>query len=205
MSEISKVLGSHYSDAFKKHGANPKGVDWRDEKTANLRYEKMLAVNEYLSSPFSLLDVGCGYGGLLEYIKKRGYETSYHGIDIVPEMLEAALSKFPIEDFKCVDILDMESKEAFDYVVCNGILTQKLDVSILDMDKFLKKVIKRMFMLCKKGMAFNLMSTYVNFFAPNLYYKHPLETLSFCLAELTQKVKIDHSYGLYEYTIYLYK
>ena len=61
-----------------------------------------------------------------------------------------------------------------------------------------------MFRICNRGIAFNIMTTKVNYFSNNLYYKSPIEALSFCLNEITTKVKLDHNY-LYEYTLYLYK
>ena len=75
----------------------------------------------------------------------------------------------------------------------------------MEMDDYAKLIIGKMFKLCKKGIAFNMMSTAVNFFAPNLYYKYPAEIFTYCLSEITKKIKIDHSYGLYEFTVYLYK
>ncbi len=50
------------------------------------------------------------------------------------------------------------------------------------------------------------MTTKVNFFANNLYYRNPAEMLSWCLAEITPRLRIDHAYPpLYEYTVYLYR
>jgi len=73
------------------------------------------------------------------------------------------------------------------------------------MNHFFKKMIHRMFELSNIGVCFNVMSNQVNYFSPNLYYKSPSEMLCYCLSEITSKVKVDHSYGLYEYTVYLYK
>jgi hypothetical protein len=90
-------------------------------------------------------------------------------------------------------------------VVCNGVLTQKLDVPGLEMDKFATRLIRHMFDLCRIGLVFNVMTSKVNFFANNLYYRNPCELLGWVISDVTAYVKIDHSYPLYEYSMYLYR
>ena len=205
MNDITSAMANHHAKIFSDYGPTARGVDWRDELTANTRYEKMLAVVDDLYVGDSLLDVGCGYGGLLQYIHDNHYSISYRGIDVVPEMVQYAKSRFSPEQFECSDVMRLDENVRFDYVVCNGILTQKLDISLLQMDVFAKALIKKMFSLCNKGIAFNVMTTYVNFFAPNLFYKHPAELMIFCFSDVTHSLRMDHSYGLYEYTFYLFR
>ncbi|MEM0486452.1 MAG: class I SAM-dependent methyltransferase [Thermoplasmata archaeon] len=207
---ISAAMREHYTRTFSEFGATYRGVDWGSQESTFLRYEKMLAVidERIVSSnmPVSLLDVGCGYGGLFQYSKEKNLVLEYTGIDVSSNMILWAREHIPDAEFIEGDFLEYDFNERkFDYVVCNGILTQKLNISILDMDKFARQLIKKMFSLCKRGIAFNIMTTYVNYFAPNLYYKHPSEMLTYCLSEISQKVKLDHSYGLYEYTVYIYR
>ena len=102
-------------------------------------------------------------------------------------------------------VLETSIPGPFDYVVCNGILTQKLDVPGLAMDQFAARLIRRLFLLCERGIAFNVMTTKVNFFSNNLYYRNPSELLAWCMNELSPYVKLDHSYPLYEYTVYVYR
>jgi hypothetical protein len=73
------------------------------------------------------------------------------------------------------------------------------------MDVFLRCLVAKMFGQCRIGIAFNVMTTHVNFMAPNLYYRNPSELLAWCMTELTTKIKMDHAYPLFEYTLYLYK
>jgi hypothetical protein len=62
-----------------------------------------------------------------------------------------------------------------------------------------------MFSLCTVGMAFNVMTTKVNYYADNLYYRNPAELFAWCLSEISPHLRLDHSYPLYEYTIYAYR
>jgi SAM-dependent methyltransferase len=205
--KITEALRTHYQRSFREHGATAKGVDW-GEKADDLvrRYEKMAAViPPGEAGPLSLLDVGCGFGGLLDHLRARNVAVDYAGIDIVPEMIANARMRHAGTRFILGDIFDSAELDRYDYLVCNGILTQKLDASGSDMDEFAGLLIRRMFSLCRKGIAFNVMTTKVNHFANNLYYRNPAELFAWCLTELTRYVRIDHAYPLYEYTMYLYR
>jgi SAM-dependent methyltransferase len=207
MDPISKRLQDHYSAKFSQHGANSQGVDWgTDQARVVLRYDKMLALLEDGPGKPSVLDVGCGYGGLLGHAQSKAIALDYSGIDVAEAMVEAAKRKYPGTRFLVGDVLDLNAaSQKFDYVICNGILTQKLDVPGLAMDEFAGRIIRHMFALCTRGLAFNIMTSKVNFFENNLYYRNPAEMLAWAMTEITPRVKIDHSYPLYEYSMYLYK
>ena len=207
--DISSMLGKHYSQKFAQYGDTPLGVDWGADHADHLiRLERMLAVTNVGRQPDtvqSILDVGCGYGRLYELCKSRSLNFSYSGIDICEEMIVSAKNKFAVGEWFVGDVLGLEESRQFDYVVCNGILTQKLNASIREMDEYLKLLVSKMFALCRIGIAFNLMTTHVNFTAPNLYYRNPAELLGWCMSQLTSRVRLDHAYPLYEYTVYLYR
>lgn len=207
MNVISDALRQHYSEKFSTYGPSSEGVDWgANESKMLLRYDKMLGVfsSKSLSKP-SLLDVGCGYGGLLIYSLEKGISLDYTGIDIAVNMIEWASENCLSGKFICGNILDYDFEDRFDYLVCNGIMTQKLDIPALQMDIFVGQLIRKMFSLCKRGIVFNIMTTKVNYFANNLYYRNPAELFSWCLSEITPHIKLDHAYPLYEYTLYLYR
>lgn len=208
LDNISATLGAHYNRTFAEHGATGEGVDWGpDPADHQLRLDRMVAVIETGRQPEaaqSLLDVGCGYGSLLDVIKERGLDLSYTGIEICEAMLNTARARHPDGTWLSGDILRTNEERVYDYAVCNGLLTQKLTVSQRDMDAFLKAVVTRMFRLTRLGIAFNVMTTHVNFTEPNLYYRNPAELLAWCMSELTPRVRLDHAYPLFEYTLYLY-
>lgn len=207
MSDVSKKLKEHYESTFHTHGPTSQGVDWgEDETRLVMRYEKMLnLVTDGMKHVPSVLDVGCGFGGLFNYAQTKGIMLDYTGIDVAENMIQWARDSFSDAEFICGDVLNVKFGRRFDYVICNGILTQKLDVTGLKMDEFAGSLIKRMYGLCNYGVAFNVMTTKVNFFSNNLYYRNPAELFSWCLSEITSYIKIDHAYPLFEYTLYLYR
>ena len=210
MDEVTKRLMDHYRSTFGKHGATPEGVDWGPERDVLLRHHIML--NLVLQDPmtkqdkFTLLDVGCGFGGFLKYLLSERISVDYTGIDVVVEMVDFAKTEFNTAKFVSDDIFSFEPSKRFDYVTCNGLLTQKLNnTSNSEMISHARQLIKRMYSFCNRGIAFNIMSTKVNYRVDNLFYYDPAEIIRYCLSEVTNRIKIDHSYPLYEYTVYLYK
>ena len=204
MDDITQKLRDYYSQTFAEHGANAKGVNWGEEHKAEIRYRAMLAVIPATDDAASVLDVGCGYGGLLLYARKQGLDLRYHGIDVAANMIEHAQANIPDATFACTDIFDPAVSGEYDYVVCNGILTQKLTATDVEMEAYMDRLIARMFALARKGIAFNIMTKRVDFEADNLFYRSPEEILKKAL-DYSRKVKLDHAYPLYEFTTYIYK
>ena len=206
---ITQLLVEHYGHKFAEHGACSEGVDWGpNPEDHRLRLDRMLAVTDLGLQPVirqSLLDVGCGYRSLLDLFNERGLELSYSGIDVCAPMIDFARARHKNHSWLVGDVMDLEGKGRYDYVVCNGVLTQKLGAKIRDMDGFLKEVVAKMFELCRVGVAFNVMTTHVNYMVPNLYYRNPVELLAWCMSELTSRVRLDHAYPMFEYTVYLYR
>jgi SAM-dependent methyltransferase len=205
--EISDSQRRHYSSTYREFGNTPQGVDWSsDRRKAELRYQLMLNAisNSGCLNP-SLIDVGCGFGGLLEYAKSNNYPVTYTGVDLVGEMIDSGNSQFPESRFILGDFLELAHTLSADFVVCNGILTQKLEVSTDSMIEYFKALTRAMFDAAEVGIAFNVMTQYSNYYAENLFYLRPEFVLNWCLENLSNRVKIDHSYPLYEFTTYVYK
>ena len=212
MEKISSIMKMHYAETFHQYGANIQGVDWgnkNDIEKLELRYEKMLNVIKHSAlkmadDNISILDVGCGYGGLHEYALNNDFGFDYTGIDVCENMIEYAKEADKEGKYILGDILEYSSKENYTFIICNGILTQKFDVSVREMDEYARKLIRKMWSLSTKGIVFNIMKSQVDFMNENLYYKSPLEILGYCMT-LTDKFILDSSYPLYEYSVYLYK
>lgn len=207
MADLTEALKQHYQNTFAKHGATAEGVDWGAEPgRLTSRYNKMLEViPESDRSNASVLDVGCGFGGLQTHAQENNLTLDYTGIDIVKDMIEWAQENVTDADFHVLDILQPNDLGKFNYVICNGILTQKLDASRSEMDGFFRALVRKMYLHCSKGLVFNMMTDRVNFHSDNLYYRNPLDVLAWVQAEISPYVRLDHAYAPYEFTIYVYR
>lgn len=143
---VSKEIARHYQNTFQQHGSTPKGVGWPNALTTNRLYDRMLRVidNLYGIEYPTILDVGCGYGGLLDYIKNKKIKVDYTGLDILDDMIKAAKKRHPNKKFYQGDLLALYNTiGTFDYVVCNGVLTAKNENDLYTMINFAKTLIKK--------------------------------------------------------------
>lgn len=197
----------HYENCLEKHGDTSLGVDWHDKKdVVEKRYKVMLDIIPLSNEIKTLLDFGCGLGHLLEYIiKNKITNIEYSGLDISKKFIDVVAKKFDDVKFYHLDILDDNSIPEFDYIAMNGIFTEKRELSFEEMFEYFKKVLSEVFKKAKSGIAFNVMSKAVDWEREDLFHL-PMDLLvEFLTKELSRKFIIRNDYGLYEYTVYLYK
>lgn len=198
---------SHYESCLEQYGDTHLGVDWPKADDVPKRHRVMLEVIKSNQERVSLLDFGCGAAHLNEYIVERGLKNiEYAGLDLSEKFVRLAQSKFPRNSFYCMDLLDDDSAlPAFDYIVLNGVFTEKLEFSFDEMLAYFKQSLARVFAHAKIGIAFNVMSKHVDWERPELFHL-PFDTLAeFLKKELSRHFVFRNDYGLYEYTTYVYR
>lgn len=195
----------HYEDCLRKFGDNHFGVDWPKEEDALLRYKIMLEIIPD-NKKYTLLDFGCGVAHLYEYLVKNEYKNiNYTGLDISKEFIKVCKQKYPKVPFKCLDLLESQEQiEKFDYVILNGIFTEKRELSFDEMFDYFKNLIKTIFLKANYGIAFNVMTKHVDWEREDLFHL-PFDLLaSFLKKEASRNFIIRNDYGLFEYTVYLF-
>jgi SAM-dependent methyltransferase len=201
-------LVAHYEDCLARHGDNHRGVDWPRAEDADLRYTIMLGLIPLDSPrPVRLLDFGCGAGHLLEYSRRRRLsDIAYHGLDLSERFVSLCRQKFPGIPFFVGDILDdgFELPE-FDYVVMNGVFTERRGLSREAMWEYVRAVLRRIWPSTRHGLAFNVMSKQVDWERDDLFHLPCDVLLNFLKAEVSRHCVIRHDYGLFEYTTYVYR
>ena len=70
MVDIAPIV-RHYEKCFKQHGCTPKGMDWPNETDLATRFDVMLDLIDGSHEKLSVLDLGCGYGALLDHLETR--------------------------------------------------------------------------------------------------------------------------------------
>ncbi|RFN60038.1 class I SAM-dependent methyltransferase [Marixanthomonas ophiurae] len=205
-----KNIVRHYESCLERHGDTHKGVDWPNEKDAYTRYKVMLDVIKEENEKTNLLDFGCGAAHMLSYMQKNPelYKNiNYSGADLSSKFIDLSRKKFPKTDFYCIDLLEDELSEVpnFDYAILNGVFTEKQDLTFDEMWLFFKKMILAIFEKVDKGIAFNVMSKDVDWERDDLFHLSLDLLTDFLTQELSRDFIIRNDYGLYEYTVYLYK
>jgi len=167
-----KNLYKHYENCFDKYGDSNLGVDWPNKEDAFRRYKIMLSIIKDYSKPIKLLDFGCGCGHLLEYIQEHDLNIDYYGLDISKKFYDCCISKFPNNTFYNIDILkeDIDILPDFDYIILNGVFTEKRNLNDEEMFDFFSNILKMINKKTKTGIAFNVMSPIVDFKRKDLFY-----------------------------------
>lgn len=199
----------HFEACLANHGDTHLGVDWPKAEDVPTRHRVMLDVvrAEDAGRPLRLLDFGCGASHLYEYIREQGITNlDYAGLDLSAKFIALSRRKFPDTTYWCLDLLESDTElPRFDYVVANGVFTEKCDLSFEEMLAYFERMIPRLFALADRGVAFNVMSTHVDWERDDLFHL-PLDTLAaFLTREVTRNFVVRNDYGLYEYTAYLYR
>ncbi|EKD70777.1 MAG: methyltransferase type 12 [uncultured bacterium] len=203
-------LVNHYEKCFEQYGETPQGVDWPNAKDLDTRFSIMfdLFKNAISKKPFKLLDLGCGYGAFYDYLKKGNClnKIDYMGIDLSFKLIQSAARKHGSLHFEYRDVLtDKLQPTSFDYIVMNGLFTEKNSLTHSEMKKFFIDMIKTSFDACRVGIAFNIMNFHVDWFREDLFYLS-FDQLAIILKRYASRhFTVRADYGLYEYTVYAYK
>lgn len=196
----------HYESCLAAHGASPRGVDWPNGADLAARFEVMLEMLENAGEKPDLLDLGCGPGLLLDYLEATGRaeQVRYRGIDLSHAMVGAARARWPRHDFSRRDILETPLPEqSVDIVVMNGVLTERVSLSVAAMTKLAERLIAAAFLSARIGIAFNVMNAHVDRTRDDLFH-WPFDALAaFLKREVSRHVSFRADYGLYEYTCFV--
>jgi SAM-dependent methyltransferase len=200
---------SHYESCLEQHGDNHLGVDWPKQDDVATRQRVMLEVVKpaHRHETVRLLDFGCGAAHLYDYIRDQEIANiEYSGLDLSEKFIELCRSKFPQNKFYCLDLLEQEETlPSFDYIVMNGVFTEKRSLTFDEMLNYFKLLVSKVFAKAERGIAFNVMSKHVDWEREDLFHL-PFDTLAaFLKQELSRNFVIRNDYGLYEYTTYVYR
>lgn len=166
------------------------------------RFDKMVELGDF--NRMTLLDVGCGMAGFYAFLKERGIDVQYTGVDINPHMIRAAQERYPhLRDRLWVhDIIEGPLDETFDYVISVGPLNLKF-ADDLNME-LTGKLIRAMYQTATKGMAISMTSSWTQKPHPDTFYYDPAammrEAGAFC-----RNVRLDHTFLPHDFVLFCYK
>lgn len=205
----------YYRELFHRYGDSPKAMQWTDRDSQIHRLAVLLVIiDNALNSDTRILDFGCGTGALQEFLQQLRIRTKYTGVDIVPEFLAAGAAKFPDDRFCFQDEI---AEETFDYIFISG----TFNVNDGRNEQFIADTLRWCFdrvepsnNLGSKGIAFNLLSTYVDYQSPDLFYKSPESIVQFIKSEFGSSCRFSlrNDYSLIsgvdiptEYSVFIYR
>lgn len=202
LSEVER----YYSGKLAEHGETPRGVDWNGEQSQTVRFEQLAKIICNRDKSFSLNDLGCGYGALLDYLRNHTYTIDYLGVDVSPEMIKAASRRhgtLPNTRF----ITATEPDQIADYGVASGIFNVRLERSDSEWLEHLLATLDSLDRTSREGFAFNCLSAYADADKKRsyLFYADPCQLFDLCKRRYSRQVALLHDYGLYEFTVIVRK
>ena len=210
MSEtIRQAVGRYYEERLSHFGPTPRGVDWNSSESQALRFDKLLdllVASRHEDEPaVSLLDVGCGYGALLDHLNAVGLAVDYRGFDVSEAMVDAARARHPAS--RSAFTSRVEAIEPASFAVASGIFNVKLHHSVEQWRGYVLETIGSLDGLSTRGFAFNMLSTYSD---PekrrdDLFYADPCEMFDLCKRRFATRVALLHDYPLFEFTVIVRK
>ena len=207
---IDKQL-KFYEDAFGKHGDSPRSVHYNSSSSQYLRFEVLSKLFKYeQNDKFSIHEVGCGLGHYREYLSLQGINSQYSGSDISSMFIDKCKEKFSECRFHQIDmsgdLSDIQVKvNVSDYSTLSGTFNPIGDNSVEEWESFINNIIFNMFALSRKGIAFNFLTSYSQFFDENLYYADPGKMYNWLQKNLSRFITIISDVPLYEFTVLVYR
>ena len=203
--KILNRVADYYSKKLAEHGETPRGVDWNGEKSQSLRFEQLTKVIEQ-SQSFSLNDLGCGYGALLDYMNLHYKNFIYNGLDVSIDMILSARDRYTKHPNSSFSIASKPSKVS-DYGIASGIFNVRLGRSDAEWYDHLKATLDALNCSSRSGFSFNCLTIYsdVEKMRDYLFYANPCTLFDLCKQRYSRHVALLHDYGLYEFTILVRK
>jgi SAM-dependent methyltransferase len=202
MAGVYADIENYYAAKVLRHGPTPLGVDWTCAPTQELRFVQLLKLID-ASAVFSINDIGCGYGALAGFLRKRFRDAAidYFGVDLVAEMIAQARKK----NRRCGVRFAVAhaAPRAADYSVASGIFNVMLHHSQDVWHHFIAATLDDMARTSRVGFA-------VNFLSPlragedgprELYRAEPGVWIDYCRLSYGVEPALVSGYGLREFTL----
>ncbi|WP_018293778.1 class I SAM-dependent methyltransferase [Mariprofundus ferrooxydans] len=147
-----QAMIERHRDSLDYFGYAPQALYWGTSEEQLARFGMLAGIG--IRSGASLLDVGCGFGDLYCWLRSQDLVVDYTGLDISPEILAKGRELNPALRLVQGELFDFDwAPQSFDWVVLSG--TLNWDVG--EGSAYARRVIRRMFSLCRFGVAFNLL------------------------------------------------
>jgi hypothetical protein len=204
-SAISQHQAEYYGELYEKFGPGVNAVASGQQVYKNLRYKKLSAVFQN-DDNFEIHDVGFGLGHYFEYLLANYPDKRfvYSGSEITSQFVEFVHSKYPALNVAIRDLADGPFLEMYDYLIFGGTFYHQINENQDEFMNFVQKLLINGFKSARKGIAFNLITKYVDYKSEGLFFADINVLTDFVANNLSRFFTIDHASPLYEYTICVY-
>jgi SAM-dependent methyltransferase len=189
---------SHFfNESLRRYGYDPRSLGWIPG-TQEARFRVLTAIGDLEGG--SVLDVGCGFGDLYEYLCRSGINVSYTGIDLCPDFVEIAQKRHPDAKFVAADFEEAAIEGQFDWAFESGVFIYKVSGH----ETWVRNMVKKMFGSVRKGIAIDFLNRRGGIMSSGLYHPDPADVYAMC-CKLSRRVTLRCDYKPTEFCVYLYR
>jgi ubiquinone/menaquinone biosynthesis C-methylase UbiE len=191
-------LLSFYNFHLQKFGDRPEALRWTPQGQLR-RYRTLADIATDLHGS-TVLDYGCGTGDFYRFLRRRGIEVTYTGLDINRNFIDLAKRKYPECTFRVMDISEDALEGYYDYIFICGVF----NLLVPGVKDDLEHALVSLFRHCNKGLALSALSSHTPVKDPELNYTSPEDMVEFCLKNLSPYLALRHDRIQYDFTLYVY-
>ena len=197
---------SYYAEKLRNFGQTAQGVDWNGEQSQYVRFEQLMKIVAGDVSDFSLIDLGCGYGALLDFLDQRYRTATYIGVDVSKDMIHAAQTRYQ-SSANARFVVGSCPDTTADYAVASGVFNVRLERTDPEWFDYILHTLDTLDRSSRQGFAFNCLTSYSDADKKRdyLYYADPCRLFDVCKRRYSRHVALLHDYGLYEFTVLVRK
>jgi SAM-dependent methyltransferase len=193
-------LCERYRKRWQQYGYDSRTLGWNKD----CQWVRFEAVFEGLREAdfASVLDVGCGFGDLLGYLRSKGWRGRYTGLDIVEELIGEARKRYSADrasEFYCGDISAFDRSLRSDLAVALGVFNHRLHQDNLE---FVRETIEKMWHAAARVVVCDFLSTSSEEERrdQHLYYADPAQLYQLA-SGYSRRVMIHHAYMPFEFQV----
>jgi SAM-dependent methyltransferase len=191
---------ARYSDRFREFGIDRRTLNTGNGEKHRIQHEVHASIGDLRGK--TVLDIGCGLAHYYDFLCARDLAVNYIGYDIVPSFIEVNRDRFPEATFEVRDIFTEGIAHSADYVVMCQVFNNRYADS--DNDRVVQDAIARALAAARIGVSIDMLTSYVNYEEPHLFYFSPEKMFAFAKS-LTPFVRLRHDYLRFDFTLFLYK
>ncbi len=193
---------ARYERRLQEHGYSPQALGWGEQGRQDVRFA-VLAQHALRRPGSSVLDVGCGFADLYGFLRARGWQGRYTGIDLVPGLLDVARMRHPDIELQELDLHDAPARLApHDFVLASGIFNAVLKGE--SNHDHIRASLSTMLELATVAACADFLSTYVDFEHDGAWHTDPGWAIT-TGRTLTRRLTLVGDYMPYEFALFLYR
>lgn len=204
--EILAEVDRYYTETLERHGPTAQGADWNSAESQALRFDQLLRLvggdAGGSTAEASFNDYGCGYGALLDHLRRAGWTGPYVGFDLSARMVDAARTLH--HGWPGAEFVEREADlRPADYTLASGVFNVRQDVDEPTWGAYVLDTLERLHALSRRGFAFNCLTAHADpeRMRSHLHYADPIELFEHCRRTFSRRVALLHDYPLFEFTV----